>query len=131
MMSESLKQACLSISLGNSSQSTVMEPTLSGGTCPVGLALSEDGRDQNKTVSSFQQAQRARHLLPKPSRTGQALASEPSKELLSHMRVARPPAEGRGRSQLLPRYWPRITDQELQEISGEYPWQFQIEINCI
>nr|KYP48378.1 B3 domain-containing transcription repressor VAL2 [Cajanus cajan] len=33
----------------------------------------------------------------------------------------RPPAEGRGRNQLLPRYWPRITDQELQQISGEYP----------
>ncbi|VFQ69634.1 unnamed protein product [Cuscuta campestris] len=31
---------------------------------------------------------------------------------------ARPPAEGRMNSQLLPRYWPRITDQELQQISG-------------
>ncbi|KAI5068390.1 hypothetical protein GOP47_0016735 [Adiantum capillus-veneris] len=32
----------------------------------------------------------------------------------SSARVARPPGEGRGKNQLLPRYWPRITDQELQ-----------------
>ncbi|KAL2899815.1 hypothetical protein RDABS01_024897 [Bienertia sinuspersici] len=31
----------------------------------------------------------------------------------------RPPVEGRGRHQLLPRYWPRITDQELQQITGD------------
>jgi hypothetical protein len=38
------------------------------------------------------------------------------------VRVARPPIEGRGRNQLLPRYWPRITDQELQQITArEYP----------
>eukprot|EP00250_Pteridium_aquilinum_P007696 c17366_g1_i1 orf=234-2996(+) len=34
------------------------------------------------------------------------------------IRVARPPVEGRGRNQLLPRYWPRITDQELQQITA-------------
>ncbi|KAG6736797.1 hypothetical protein POTOM_060309 [Populus tomentosa] len=39
--------------------------------------------------------------------------------MVSQIRVARPPAEGRGRNQLLPRYWPRITDQELQQISGD------------
>ncbi|XP_048135875.1 B3 domain-containing transcription repressor VAL1-like isoform X2 [Rhodamnia argentea] len=33
--------------------------------------------------------------------------------------VPRPPAEGRGKNQLLPRYWPRITDQELQQLSGD------------
>ena len=26
------------------------------------------------------------------------------------------------RNQLLPRYWPKITEQELQQISGEYPF---------
>lgn len=26
-----------------------------------------------------------------------------------------------GRNQLLPRYWPKITDKELQQMSGEYP----------
>lgn len=28
----------------------------------------------------------------------------------------------RDRNQLLPRYWPKISDQELQQISGEYPY---------
>ena len=40
---------------------------------------------------------------------------------------ARP--EVRARSQLLPRYWPRITDQELQQISGEYPYDRKIVIS--
>ncbi|KAL1077942.1 hypothetical protein V6Z11_D10G128100 [Gossypium hirsutum] len=39
--------------------------------------------------------------------------------MVPQIRVARPPVEGRGRNQLLPRYWPRITDQELQQISGD------------
>lgn len=44
-------------------------------------------------------------------------------DLQGSLRVARPPGEGRGRNQLLPRYWPRITDQELKQInSGEYPF---------
>ncbi|XP_078162599.1 B3 domain-containing protein Os07g0679700-like isoform X2 [Carex rostrata] len=62
--------------------------------------------------------QRPRHFVPKPSK---AMPFDTTKDLsqLSHMRVARPPAEGRGRNQLLPRYWPRITDQELQQISGD------------
>lgn len=29
--------------------------------------------------------------------------------------------DGRSRNQLLPRYRPQITDEELQQISGEYP----------
>lgn len=29
--------------------------------------------------------------------------------------------DGRGKNQLLPRYWPRITDQELRRLSEEYP----------
>ena len=39
----------------------------------------------------------------------------------TQIRNARPRADARGRNQLLPRYWPRFTDQELQQISGEYP----------
>lgn len=119
---ESLTQACLSISLGNSNQKNMKEATPGLGTQFVTLPLPnaiEEGKDQNKALSTFQQSQRARHLLPKPHRTGLGVPSEASKEVLSHMRVARPPGEGRGRSQLLPRYWPRITDQELQQISGD------------
>lgn len=39
----------------------------------------------------------------------------------AQIRNARPRGDARGRNQLLPRYWPKITDQELQQISGEYP----------
>ncbi|KAH6555173.1 hypothetical protein KP509_1Z276200 [Ceratopteris richardii] len=39
------------------------------------------------------------------------------------VRIARPPSEGRGKNQLLPRYWPRVTDQELQLLTAkEYPF---------
>ncbi|KAJ8761636.1 hypothetical protein K2173_004412 [Erythroxylum novogranatense] len=36
----------------------------------------------------------------------------------TQIRNGRPRTDGRGRSQLLPRYWPRFTDEELQQISG-------------
>ncbi|XVE87946.1 hypothetical protein DITRI_Ditri19aG0029300 [Diplodiscus trichospermus] len=34
-------------------------------------------------------------------------------------RNGRPRPDGRGRNQLFPRYWPRFTDQDLQQISGD------------
>ncbi|WJZ96306.1 hypothetical protein VitviT2T_015002 [Vitis vinifera] len=37
----------------------------------------------------------------------------------AQVRNGRPRGDARGRNQLLPRYWPRITDQELQQISGD------------
>ncbi|KAM6585039.1 hypothetical protein CsatB_012041 [Cannabis sativa] len=42
---------------------------------------------------------------------------DPSGE--TQIRNARPRADARGRNQLLPRYWPRFTDQELQQITGD------------
>lgn len=64
---------------------------------------------------------RIRQLLPRPHSNSSA-AFEPGFDPQASLRVARPPGEGRGRNQLLPRYWPRITDQELKQItSGEYP----------
>lgn len=42
----------------------------------------------------------------------------------AQIRNARPRADARGKNQLLPRYWPRFTDQELQQMSGEYPFNF-------
>ncbi|XP_028056814.1 B3 domain-containing protein Os07g0563300-like isoform X1 [Camellia sinensis] len=36
----------------------------------------------------------------------------------TQIRNGRPRSDARSRNQLLPRYWPRITDQELQQISG-------------
>ncbi|KAG6401350.1 hypothetical protein SASPL_138203 [Salvia splendens] len=67
------------------------------------------------TKGSLQHGQRARHISPKPPKP----SSEANKGSSSQTRIPRPPAEGRGRSQLLPRYWPRITDQELQQLSGD------------
>ncbi|XP_043705512.1 B3 domain-containing protein Os07g0679700-like [Telopea speciosissima] len=59
------------------------------------------------------------HHLPKLLKMGHSTGLDDNKDMLPHIRVARPPAEGQVRSQLLPRYWPRITDQELQQISGD------------
>lgn len=83
--------------------------------------LGADRLDGDKFVPSFQHGQKSRHLLPKPPKIGPIIGLEIPKDSAPQIRVARPPGEGRGRSQLLPRYWPRITEQELQQISGEYP----------
>ncbi|XP_044497204.1 B3 domain-containing protein Os07g0563300-like isoform X2 [Mangifera indica] len=37
----------------------------------------------------------------------------------TQIRNGRPRIDARGRNQLLPRYWPRFTDQDLQQISGD------------
>ncbi|KAL6896870.1 hypothetical protein ACP4OV_007442 [Aristida adscensionis] len=120
--SESLSDACLSMSLGIANNgnrmeatSTVERPMLSPTTANA------EGRELATALSPFQHAQRARHFLTRPPRVGEGAAFDPTRDVFPHLRVARPPAEGRGRNQLLPRYWPRITDQELQQISGEYP----------
>ncbi|KAF7825416.1 B3 domain-containing transcription repressor VAL2-like isoform X1 [Senna tora] len=78
-----------------------------------------DEREHSKTSSSVLHGPRSRHLLPKPPRSALTNGLEANAGMVSQIRVARPPAEGRGRNQLLPRYWPRITDQELQQISGD------------
>lgn len=106
---ESLVQTNLSISLSASSNSN----TLSG-------VIAEE-RQLSTSISSFQQGSRPRHLLPRLPSSLLSAGLEANPRNISELRVARPPVEGRVRNQLLPRYWPRITDQELQQISGEYP----------
>ncbi|WJX43355.1 hypothetical protein P8452_30471 [Trifolium repens] len=78
-----------------------------------------DEREQSKMSPPLLLASRSRHLLPKPPRPTLSSGLEANVGMVSQVRIARPPAEGRGRNQLLPRYWPRITDQELQQISGD------------
>lgn len=78
-------------------------------------------RDHSTTPSLSPHGPKSRHVLHKPPKPALASGYEANAGVVSQIRVARPPAEGRGRNQLLPRYWPRITDQELQQISGEYP----------
>ncbi|XVF65943.1 hypothetical protein PTKIN_Ptkin09bG0291600 [Pterospermum kingtungense] len=103
---ESLPQTNLSISLGGSLGNQNAFP---------GSVVDEKG----KMSSILQQASKSRHLLPKPPKSVIATGLEVNAGMVPQIRVARPPAEGRGRNQLLPRYWPRITDQELQQISGD------------
>ncbi|KAI7743267.1 hypothetical protein M8C21_017939 [Ambrosia artemisiifolia] len=69
------------------------------------------------TLSYFPQGIWSRHILPK-SIIPQGF-SNANVDVSSQIRVARPPVEGRIKNQLLPRYWPRITEQELQQISGD------------
>ncbi|KAE8703037.1 B3 domain-containing transcription repressor VAL2 [Hibiscus syriacus] len=103
---ESLPQTNLSISLGGSFGNQNAFPS---------LVVDERG----KMSSVLQQAYKSRHLLPKPPMSVLATGLKLNAGMVPQIRVARPPAEGRGRNQLLPRYWPRITDQELQQISGD------------
>ncbi|XP_048132410.1 B3 domain-containing protein Os07g0563300-like [Rhodamnia argentea] len=48
-----------------------------------------------------------------------SMLNDTNSSVESHTRNGRPRGDARGRNQLLPRYWPRITDQELQQISGD------------
>ncbi|XP_020577060.1 B3 domain-containing protein Os07g0679700 isoform X2 [Phalaenopsis equestris] len=117
-LSNPFADARLSMSLGGANTSNILEACSNAGTREIAMshqAIIDDGRDQGKILTTFQNVQRARHVLPKLPK----LALDASKEMVPQMRVARPPAETRGRNQLLPRYWPRITDQELQQISGD------------
>ncbi|XP_042438436.1 B3 domain-containing protein Os07g0679700-like isoform X1 [Zingiber officinale] len=117
---ESLSQGCISMSLGNTNQigdREVLNITeRSFLSLPMACSISE-GKDERKASATFQQMQRPRSFVVKCPRTSNQTFSDLSKNSLPYMRVARPPAEGR--NQLLPRYWPRITDQELQQISGD------------
>ncbi|KAK1312287.1 hypothetical protein QJS10_CPA07g01319 [Acorus calamus] len=110
---ESMEHACLNMTLGTPIQGSAARHTVSSGVI--------EGREQNKAQSAFQQMQRSRQILPKPPKmASHGGVTEASKEMLSQIRIARPPpGEWKGRNQLLPRYWPRITDQELQQISGD------------
>ncbi|KAL8102054.1 B3 domain-containing transcription repressor VAL2 [Apium graveolens] len=75
--------------------------------------------ESDRPVSSYQHGSRSHCLLPKASKPVLTAGLDPNASTMSQMRVARPPVEGRIKSQLLPRYWPRITEQELQQISGD------------
>lgn len=114
---EAPASACLNISLG----SLVSKDDPSAAV--LGLAISsgspDEAKESAKVSASHPQRQRQRQLLPKALQASPSTGSESSKDMHPQIRVARPPGEGRGRNQLLPRYWPRITDQELQQISGD------------
>ncbi|XP_010522012.1 PREDICTED: B3 domain-containing transcription repressor VAL1-like isoform X1 [Tarenaya hassleriana] len=103
-MQESLSQPSLSMSLA---------VTPSGPPFPSGVV---EGKKQSNVTRS-PTVQSSCSVLPKPSKSAVSTPGT-SKAASCPLRSARPPVEGRGRNHLLPRYWPRITDQELQQISG-------------
>ncbi|KAF7833839.1 B3 domain-containing transcription repressor VAL1 isoform X1 [Senna tora] len=107
-MNELPGQPSLSMSLGTPSGNSVLPS--SGETV--------EGKVEEKP-SPFHQVQRSRPILPKPLKTGLSMNLETNKGTISQARIARPPADGRGKNQLLPRYWPRISDQELEQLSGD------------
>ncbi|KAL5757138.1 hypothetical protein ACOSQ2_021884 [Xanthoceras sorbifolium] len=86
---------------------------------PFSNESTDDLKELSKASPPFQQGQRSRPILPKPPKYGLSISSETNKSATSQLRIARPPADGRGKNHLLPRYWPRITDQELQQLSGD------------
>ncbi|GAB2272079.1 hypothetical protein Dimus_006898 [Dionaea muscipula] len=79
-----------------------------------GIVVEE--REPSGPPTFLQQGPPSGHLLPQLPKPA---SFDASVNLVPQMRVVRPPVESRGRNQLLPRYWPRITDQELQQISGD------------
>ncbi|CAM6013133.1 unnamed protein product [Sphagnum balticum] len=96
------------------------EGGLQGGGSEMGAAGESAGHGKASTTVGSYRPPRVRQLLPRPTIAGAAAAAtlEPGFDAQAPLRVARPPGEGRGRNQLLPRYWPRITDQELQQITS-------------
>ncbi|KAL4296132.1 hypothetical protein GQ457_12G030480 [Hibiscus cannabinus] len=108
---DSLPQPYLSMSVGGPSGSPNFLLPFSSGLV--------DGKEPRKTWSTFQQGQQSRRILPKPSKNGPTTSSELNKGMITEPRITRPPVEGRGKNHLLPRYWPKITDQELQKLSGD------------
>ncbi|GMJ14859.1 VIVIPAROUS1/ABI3-LIKE2, VP1/ABI3-LIKE 2, HSI2-like 1 [Hibiscus trionum] len=108
---DSLPQPYLSMSVGGPSGNPNFLLPFSSGLV--------DGKEPRKTWSTFQQGQQSRRILPKPSKNGPTTSSELNKGIIPQTRITRPPVEGRGKNHLLPRYWPRITDQELQKLSGD------------
>ncbi|RDY00145.1 B3 domain-containing transcription repressor VAL1, partial [Mucuna pruriens] len=107
---ESNAQPSLSMYLGNASGNNSVPPS-------AGEAL--EGRIEGKSSPPFHQGQRSRPIFPKPLKSGLTVNVETDKGAISQSRIARPPADGKGKNQLLPRYWPRITDQELERLSGD------------
>ncbi|TVU38411.1 hypothetical protein EJB05_11779, partial [Eragrostis curvula] len=95
------------------------QPSLSVG-LPSNFASANGPKDHIRIVPNQQQAQMASPPVPKTfyAMSGKAYTYNDFPHQLSN---GRPRMDAKARSQLLPRYWPRITDQELQHLSGEYP----------
>ncbi|KAH0469072.1 hypothetical protein IEQ34_002304 [Dendrobium chrysotoxum] len=79
-----------------------------------------NGTNDPTQVSTTQpQRQVASSTLSKQCYPNSLSSIDSTSESPAHMRSGKGRFDPRARSHLLPRYWPRITDQELQQISGD------------
>ncbi|XP_020596220.1 B3 domain-containing protein Os07g0563300-like isoform X2 [Phalaenopsis equestris] len=114
------------ISPGNPSANLKGDSTslLMGLPAPFSFINGTSGPTQVSTTEPQRQAASStlsKHCYPNSLNSIDSTCESPA-----HIRNGRGRFDLRARSHLLPRYWPRITDQELQQISGEYPLHFFI-----
>ncbi|KAF1889186.1 hypothetical protein Lal_00024508 [Lupinus albus] len=83
----------------------------------LALSMSLGTPSQNTVLPSVTEKEERRLILPKPLKTGLTTIQEKNNGIISEAQVPKPPTECSGKHQLLPRYWPRITDQELEKLS--------------
>lgn len=115
----------------DSSSSSPAQPSLNMAlaTLPYSPSFATPVVDGNKPMAAGGGASSQSHLfqcspssiLQKPSKTVLG-TPPPGTSKSAQARIGRPPVEGRGKGHLLPRYWPKYTDKELQQISGKYPF---------
>lgn len=110
---------------GEMNESSPSQPSLNMALAvlPYSSSFSTEVVDGKKHIGASQSHMlqcSAPSILQKPSKS--ALATPPGTSKSAQARIGRPPVEGRGKGHLLPRYWPKYTDKEVQQISGKYPF---------
>ncbi|OAP07131.1 unnamed protein product [Arabidopsis thaliana] len=106
---------------GEMHESSPLQPSLNMGLAvnPFSPSFATEAVEGMKHISPSQSNMvhcSASNILQKPSRP--AISTPPVASKSAQARIGRPPVEGRGRGHLLPRYWPKYTDKEVQQISG-------------
>ncbi|KAJ7564847.1 hypothetical protein O6H91_02G036300 [Diphasiastrum complanatum] len=119
-MAEQAKAAAgLSVGVGTFSSSDHLGgPTTSS---PLSTGEFREALPRSSGLNMYRSKQR--QILPRPFntlpvRSDNGVRSDGASDLHATSRLPRPPGESKGRNQLLPRYWPRITDQEIQQITS-------------
>ncbi|EOA26594.1 hypothetical protein CARUB_v10022654mg [Capsella rubella] len=102
-------------------ESSPAQPSLNMGlsVLPYSPSFSTEGIEGKKHIGASQSNMvhcSASNILQKPSKP--AMSTPPVASKSAQARIGRPPVEGRGKGHLLPRYWPKYTDKEVQQISG-------------
>lgn len=109
---------------GEMHESSPSQPSLNMGLAvnPFSPSFATEGLEGKKHIDASQPNMvhgSASNILQKPSKP--AISTPPVASKSAQARIGRPPVEGRGKGHLLPRYWPKYTDKEVQQISGKYP----------